>query len=542
MREGNIYMKSINTSIASFKNIRDGGYLYVDKTKYIYDMVKEPFGQFFFSRPRRFGKSLTVSTLEAIFNGEKELFLGCYIYDTDYNWETYPVIHIDFGRSDSTTKTNLEAWLTAEIKGIASSYGTIIKGKTPAILFGELIKALNQKTGKKVVILIDEYDRPITNNVEDSKKVTEIRLMMETFYQMIKGYEELERFVFLTGITRLSQLSIFSKLNNLNDISRNVKFAALAGYTKEELLQYFAEYISDGSQRRGITEEELVLELAKWYDGFKFTSSAEKVYNPVSIGQFFYNNCEFRNYWYATATPVMLINQAKKQKLSVGAISNAAFSEISYNSFDITALAGDQLNTQMLIQLLFQTGYLTIGEPIEGTILPTYKLVYPNLEVKSSFEMELTSIYSGQGVQEVNSYVIGIQQAASSGQVSEMMEILKSFIAGIPYDIQLKYEKYYQSLIYLIFRICGMDVEAEKSTNIGRIDAVMRSGNFIYIIECKINKDAQQALDQIDTNNYPETYKEAKREGKKLVGIGINFCYDDKIRNINDYKVTIFKI
>lgn len=531
-------MKSINTSIASFKNIRDGGYLYVDKTKYIYDMVKEPFGQFFFSRPRRFGKSLTVSTLEAIFDGEKELFNGCYIYDTDYNWEAYPVIHIDFGRSDSTTKANLEAWLTSEVKSIADSYGVDIKGRTPAILFGELIKALNYKLGKKVVILIDEYDRPITNNVEDSKRVTEIRIMMEAFYQMIKGYEELERFVFLTGITRLSQLSIFSKLNNLNDISRNVKFAALAGYTQEELLQYFADYISDGAQKRGIKEEKLISELARWYDGFRFTSSSVKMYNPVSIGQFFYNNCEFRNYWYATATPVMLINQAKKQKLSVEAIAGAAFSEISYNSFDITALSGDDINTQMLIQLLFQTGYLTIGELIEGPLLPTYRLVYPNLEVRSSFEMELASIYSGQGVQEVNSYVIGIQQASISGNVAEMMNILKNLIAGIPYDIQLKYEKYYQSLMFLIFRICGMDVEAEKSTNIGRIDAVMRSGDYIYIIECKINKDAANAVNQIDVNKYSEPYKESLKEGKKLIGVGINFSYDDNVRNISDYKVT----
>ncbi len=394
-------MKRINTSISNFKNIIDVGYLYVDKTKYIYDMVREPFGQFFFSRPRRFGKSLTVSTLESIFLGDKELFKGLYIYDTDYEWKKYPIIHIDFGRSDSTNKKNLESWLINELKGIADNNGITIKGASPALLFGELIKGLYNKYGVGVVILIDEYDRPITNNVEDGKRVNEIRLMMEAFYQMIKGYESMERFVFLTGITRLSPVSIFSKLNNLSDISRKESFAALVGYTEEELDTFFGGYIDAGANKLGCTGEELKDRLAYWYDGFKFTFADEKVYNPVSIGQFFNNDCEFRNYWYATATPAMLVNQAKKQRLSVGDIENAFFTELSYSSFDVTSLSGDELNTQMLIQLLFQTGYLTFGEKLENINTTTYKLIYPNYEVQTSFEMELASIYAGQGVQEI---------------------------------------------------------------------------------------------------------------------------------------------
>ncbi|SEL96881.1 PD-(D/E)XK nuclease superfamily protein [Butyrivibrio sp. ob235] len=529
-------MKPINTTISTFKNLIEADYVYVDKTEYIYNMVREPFGQYFFSRPRRFGKSLTVSILEAIFSGEKELFKGLYIYGTDYSFEEYPIIHLDFGRSDSTNKKKLEDWINRELREIADKNEISIKGSSPALLFGELIKGLYNKYGKGVVILIDEYDRPITNNVEEGKRVHEIRIMMEAFYQMINGYESMERFVFLTGITRLSQVSIFSKLNNLDDISRKTDYAGMVGYTNDELDRYFAEYLDDGAKKTGCTKEELKSKLAYWYDGFKFTFKDEKVYNPVSIGQFFNNNCEYRNYWYATATPTMLVEQAKKQKLSVEDIENAFFTEVSYSSFDVTTLSGDELNTQMLIQLLFQSGYLTFGERIEGIPTTAYKLVYPNYEVQMSFEMELASIYVGQGVQEINSVSIMIQQAAAIGNVAKMMDLLKSLIAGIPYNIQVKHEKYYQSMIYLIFKMCGMDVESECVTNIGRIDAVMRAANNIYIIECKLDKSPEKAIEQIYDMKYAQKYLIEKEKGKSLVGIGIDFSYADGIKNIRDYK------
>ena len=279
-------MKSISTSISTFKNIIRSDYLYVDKTRYIYEMVKEPFGQFFFSRPRRFGKSLTISTLEAVFEGEKELFKGLYIYGTDYTWEKYPVIHIDFGRSDSLTVANLEEWLKLEMTSIAGRHDVQIGGSTPALMFGELIKALYYKYDKGVVILVDEYDRPITNNLEDGKGVKKISRTMEAFYQMIKGYEAMERFVFITGITRLSQVSVFSKLNNLVDISRSEKYADAVGYNAEELKENFEEYIRTAAQKNGYSSDKLLGELASWYDGFRFSFEGNKVYNPVSIGLF----------------------------------------------------------------------------------------------------------------------------------------------------------------------------------------------------------------------------------------------------------------
>lgn len=295
------------------------------------------------------------------------MFEGLYISKTDYNWEEYPIIHIDFGRSDSTSKTNLELWINRELKEIAEKNSVSLKGNSPALLFGELIKGLNSKYGKVVVILIDEYDRPITNNVEDDKKINEIRIMMEAFYQMIKGYESMERFVFLTGITRLSQISIFSKLNNLDDISRKTD-------------------------------------------------------------------------------------------------------------------------------------------------------------------------YAGQSVQEMNGISVMIQQAAIKGNCDKMISLIKSLLETVPYDIQIKYEKYYQSLMYLVFKMCGMDIIAEETTNIGRIDATMKAGDYIYIIECKIKKDSNEAIAQIDDKKYYEKYLAEKENGRKIYGIGIDF-YDDNVRNIQDYQV-----
>ena len=526
-------MKKINTSISTFKNIIESNYMYVDKTKYIYEMVKEPFGQFFFSRPRRFGKSLTVSTLETLFLGEKETFKNCYIYDTDYSWEKYPVIHFDFGRSDSSTVANLEEWLKLEMSGIARSYDVEIAGSTPALMFGELIKALYYKYSKGVVILVDEYDRPITNNLEDGKGVKLISRTMEAFYQMIKGYESMERFVFITGITRLSQVSIFSKLNNLVDISRSEFYSDAVGYNNSELKKYFCEYIELAAKKNQCTNDEMLDMLANWYDGFRFSFEGTKVYNPVSIGRFFSENYEFRNYWYATATPVILVNFAKKQKITVESINDAIVTDISFNSFDVMALSESNVDSQTITQLLLQTGYLTIGDRVVNNNMIAYKLVYPNKEVQLSFETDLASVYMGKSIAELNVVSSSLQNAAYNGEVDEMISILKSVFASVPYGIQVKNEKYYQSILYLTFKMCGMNVTAESMTNIGRIDAILEAGSNIYIIECKIDRSAQEALEQIDDMKYAEQYLLKAQNGFKVFKVGMNFSSKD--RNIDEY-------
>lgn len=530
-------MKTINTSISNFKNIIEAGYVYVDKTRYIYEMVKQPFGQYFFSRPRRFGKSLTVSTLEEVFRGNKELFQGCYIYEQDYNWEEYPIIHIDLARIDSSTVSILEEGLKLALQGIAEKYGVRVKGSTPALMFGELIKALNTKYDKNVVILVDEYDRPVTNNLEDGKGVKQISRVMEAFYQMIKGYEAIERFVFITGITRLSQVSVFSKLNNLVDISRSTFYSDAVGYNPDELERYFGEYVKAAAAKHGCSAKEMLEQLAAWYDGFKFAYDGTKVYNPVSVGRFFSENYEFSNYWYATATPVLLINFAKKQKITVDSIQNACITDLSYNSFDIMSLSENSVDPQTILQLLLQTGYLTIGDREEKSNLPSYRLVYPNKEVQISFETDLASVYIGKSRSEISAVASSLQKSAYEGDADDMIKVLKSGLAGIPYGIQVKNEKYYQSLIYLMFRMCGMDIIAESETNIGRIDATLKAGKYIYIIECKIDKSAKEALEQIGEKRYAERYLNEECNRYKVIKIGMNFSSDKNVRNIEEYLV-----
>lgn len=527
-------MKTINTSISTFKNIIQSDFLYVDKTKYIYEMIREPFGQYFFSRPRRFGKSLTVSTLEAVFCGEKDLFKGLYIYDQKYDWDKYPIIHLDFGRSDSLTVANLEEWLKLEITGIARKYDVEIAGSTSALMFGELIKALYYKFEKGVVILVDEYDRPITNNLEDGKGVKQISRTMEALYQMIKGYESMERFVFITGITRLSQVSVFSKLNNLVDISRSDMYSDAVGYNEKELRLYFDEYIINAADKNNCSYDEILEQLANWYDGFKFSFEGINVYNPVSIGRFFAENYEFRNYWYATATPVLLVNFAKRQKITLESLANAVVTDISFNSFDIMSLSDTNVDRQTITQLLLQTGYLTIGDLEENSITPAYKLKYPNKEVQLSFESDLASVYIGKSILEINSIVSIVQKAAYSGDINTMTEALKSLFASLPYGIQLKYEKYYQSLLYLAFKMCGMNISAESMTGIGRIDATLKAGNFIYVIECKLDKTAEEALEQIDERKYADQFYNEVKNGAKVIKVGMNFSTEPGIRNIEN--------
>ena len=530
-------MKSINVSISNFRNLITAGYLYVDKTGSIYNMVREPFGQYFFSRPRRFGKSLTVSTLEAVFSGEKELFKDLFIYDADYSWDKYPIIHLDFGRSDSSTLDSLEEWIKMELTSIAAKYDIEIMGSTPAIMFGRLIGSLYDRFPQGVVILIDEYDRPITNNLEDGRGVKQIHRTMEAFYQVIKGYESMERFVFITGVTKLSQVSVFSKLNNLVDISRSNAYADAVGYTGCELQTYFAEHIGLAADKNKCTVQEIVQKLAYWYDGFRFSFDGEKVYNPVSIGRFFTEGYEFRNYWYATATPTLLVNLAKKQKITLDSINNMLVTDISYNSFDIMALSERDVDSQTITQLLLQTGYLTIGDRDDRSAIEAYKLTYPNREVQMSFETNLASVYIGRSISEMNVIASNLQHAAYEGDVDEMITVLKGVFASVPYGIRLKYEKYYQSILYLTFKMCGMDVAAESMTNIGRIDATLESGNHIYVIECKVDKTAKEALAQIDDMKYAEQYQDRIQQGYEVIKVGIDFSSSAKVRNIDEYIV-----
>ena len=360
-------MKHINTSIYTFENIIKEDCLYVDKTEYFYKLVTKKSGQFFMSRPRRFGKSLAISTLDAIFRGKRELFKGLKIYDMDYDWEEYPVIHIDFARTVMPDQETLSESLGNILDSIAGEYDVSCEGSHPGIKLEVLIRFLKEKTGKDVVLLIDEYDKPLLDHMESPEEAEGWRKYMDSFYQVIKGSEKDLRFVFMTGVTKFAKLSIFSKLNNITDITMHRDYSEMFGYTQEELLEYFDEYLEDAvktgiKDRSGnpFSREGLIAEIKRWYDGFKFSEDGKNVYNPVSIGQFMDNRYKFKNYWFSTGTPAFLVGLLKKNRLTVEDVSEADMSVGAFEVFDVC------------------------------------RLRFPNYEVEWSFKENLVSAYMGK--------------------------------------------------------------------------------------------------------------------------------------------------
>ena len=537
--------KEITTSVYTFEDMIRGGALYVDKTEIIFKMVSVLKGQFFCARPRRFGKSLTISTLEAIFKGKRELFRGLAVSRKDYDWQVYPVIHIDFARTATGSQEKLTLSLQDTLAEIGRGYGISLEKTYPEIMFLRLISALYEKTGKGVVILIDEYDKPVTDHLNSAEEAENYRTYMDAFYQVIKGSEPKLRFVFITGVTKFAKVSIFSKLNNLNDISMDPSYAELFGYTQQELEQNFSDYLDD-AVRSGVMDNDghvldrtsLLDRMKLWYDGFCFSDGAESVYNPVSVGKFFTGSCSFSNYWFNTGTPSFLMKLMKKNHLLLQDISGAVLSEASFDTFDAAELAGDVVNDERIEQMLYQAGYLTLGSLFYLGSQRMYHMNYPNLEVQRSFEQFLLNAYSG----EVNtsSYLIRVANAACQGDTKGMIDVLTDFFADFPYDLQIKAEKFYQAVVYMMFRMCGMEIMAEDRTNIGRIDAVLNAGKHLYIIEFELNRSGDEALKQIMDRKYTQKYLPgAVSKGQTVHALGINFSYSDTDRNITSWEEKI---
>ena len=538
-------MKNLSTSIYTFEKFRQENCVYVDKTEYLYKLVTGASQQVFCARPRRFGKSLTVSTLEAIFRGKRELFEGLYIGTQEYDWQEYPVVHIDFARASLESLSSLKHWLVITLTDIGRDYGLELTESDPVTLLGMLLKKIRKKTGLGIALLIDEYDKPIFEHIEDREDAEEFRKFLSLFYQIIKGAEAEERFVFLTGVTRLAKLSVFSKLNNLLDISMDKTYATMMGYTQAELEENFSDRldVAAGSGVRDeygtmLDREGIVAGLKRWYDGFCFVPGAESVYNPVSVGNFFLQGCEFNSYWFATGTPRFLIELMQRNHLTLVDVAAPVLTRNSMDSFDIADLAGTKVETPRILELLCQTGYLTIDKEMRRGLRRAYRMRFPNLEVASAFEENLLAAYAGSD----DSWVDDFSEYAMAGDTVGMMKIMESAFAAIPYDIQLPQEKYYQSLVFMMCHACGMDVQAEVATNIGRIDAVLRAGQHIYIMEFKLDKTAGAALVQIDEKKYTQKYiLPARKKGQVVHKLGINFSYAKEDRNITDWQEEIVR-
>lgn len=512
-------MKELTDSVYAFADLRQGKYLYVDKTEYVWKLVRSYKGIYFLSRPRRFGKSLMVSTLKAIFEGRKELFDGLAISKKEYDWKPYPVIHFDMGNCSAKTPQALERFIEDRLCDVAAEHNVTLRGQSYATRFESLISALSKRG--KVVILIDEYDKPILNNVTNPE-ADAILGVLKGFYSTIKTCEDLERFVFITGVTKFCHVSLFSDLNNLTDITMRSDYATMFGYTQSELEHYFSDRIEATAQAQKVSVEELKRKLKAWYDGYCFEETSETVYNPVSIAKFFENDGKFDNYWFATGTPSFLMELAKKTDFNFEDAVSKAVPGVTFDAFEIHNIDP--------VTLLLQTGYLTIKSSEIRFNKRWFWLDFPNEEVAESFSTYLLNSYVGRTQREVSSFSADLATAFLEGNLNQARKVLESFFAGVPYTIHKKSEATFQSVFYAIFRLLGFNVEAESCTNDGRIDAVVQTDDHIYLFEFKLDDD-DTALSQIKEKAY---FKKYLQSSKKITMIGVNF--DSKKGQLIDWQ------
>ena len=520
-------LKPIPTGNPNFREIIENGNLYIDKTKYIYNLIsnKSVDNIFFLSRPRRFGKSLTIDTLEQIFIGNKELFKGLYIYD-EYDFEEYPVIRLNMSLTPfSDLKGLMSNLYELQIYDIAERYGIINclnRASSPSVWLHTLIKALRDKYDKKVVVLIDEYDNSLLKTVYDKALFEEVRNLFAGFYEVLKTDGDYIRFCFITGVTRFQQVSIFSQLNNLIDISSSPEYAALCGYTDEELDYYFAPYIQkyyddnniEGNEERGAFRKSI----KDYYDGYRFSIRNDvTMYNPVSIGKFFNGGCSFDNFWIETGAQ-SLVNEIVERHYEIFRASDEFSVPISKTTkFEVRRIFTEHPDTGYVLSYLLQAGYLTIRREEAGD----YVLSYPNLEVKDAMDAAVLTSY---GLDFESERVAALRSAFREGATEKIIKVLYNSFTTYPYHLTLDREKGFQIAMFSILRMC-----------VDRMDiSVKVKDDLYYIIELKLDESAEKALKQIKEKRYYEKYE---KTGSTIHLLGINFS--SKERNIRDWKEEI---
>jgi len=504
--------------IQDFVKIRENNYHYIDKTIYIHRLTSGSGGAFFLSRPRRFGKSLLISTMEAFFKGQKDLFTGLFIYDKAEWSISYPVIKLDWTSVGHSTRKQMEDGMIEILKRIGKSYQIELnQSENAAMVFEHLIYSLHEKTGRKAVVLIDEYDVPILDNLKEPGEVLEpIREFLQGFYRILKASDEHLQFVFLTGITKFAKVSVFSALNNLVDITMDRDYAAICGWTQDEIETNFEPYIDLMAKENNSTRQEVLDAIQYWYNGFSWDGDVF-VYNPFSTLLLFSKKV-FDNYWFATATPAFLIEVIKERNDIKCVLCPSEIVGTSFNSFDYKTL-----DTKLL---LFQTGYLTIKNVKTGRlgVPPVYTLDVPNNEVRNSLLEYMVSSYASYPLTDTVILRDRMRQQLLNGEDTSFEESVKELFAGIPYQLHIPKEAYYHSLILLWLTLLGFEIQGEVSTNKGRIDAVWKLEEQVIITEVKFANEGdtdrliQDAFKQIYEAGYYERYKSRKTT---LLAIGI---------------------
>ena len=506
--------------IQDFEDLRNNDYIYVDKTALIYQRVNTN-KIYFLSRPRRFGKSLLVSTLEAYFLGKKELFNGLDMEQLEKDWTVYPVLHIDFSGSKYMEAESLRASINVQLLLWENVYGRQEGEDTFSLRLEGIIRRAYEQTGQQVVVLVDEYDAPMLDSNNNHELQHEIRGIMRDFFSPLKKSGKYLRFLFLTGISKFSQMSIFSELNNLQNVSMSDNYSTICGITEQELLTQMKIDVEQMAQANDETYEEACAHLKKQYDGYHFSKSCVDVYNPFSLINAFAQK-SYENYWFSTGTPTFLIELLQQMNFDIRLLDRM---DAKPEDFD---KATDCLTDP--IPVLYQSGYLTIKS--YDAFFRTYTLGYPNEEVRIGFIESLIPSYLYQPTRESNFYVVSFVRDLMKGNLESCLERTRSFFASIPNDLNNKEEKHYQTIFYLLFRLMGQYVDTEVKSAVGRADVVIKMQDAIYILEFKMNGTAEEALAQINSKGYAIPYE---ADHRKVVKVGINF--DSTTRTIGDWKI-----
>jgi Predicted AAA-ATPase/PD-(D/E)XK nuclease superfamily len=506
-------MKFLPRNISTFSTMITGNYIYVDKTQHIYNLYSTGDRYHFLSRPRRFGKTLLISTLKELFSNNKKFFEGLWISTSNYEWIEYPVVHLDFALIEHQTPQQLSENIEWQLQLIAQQHTIdITSAPSAGSKLALLIITLAQRN--KVAVLIDEYDYPLLTHLHDTEVAKKMQSILKSFYGVLKGLDPYLHAIFMTGITKFSKTSIFSGINNLVDITLTYEGAQLLGYTREEIEHYFEPYLISLGKKKQHIQEYVIDTLQTWYNGYRFSKYPIKVYNPYSVLNYLKTE-ELINYWFESATPSFLVHLLKTQYHALQDIEGIELSRYSLGTFEVDNIP--------LIALLFQTGYLTIVDYDQTNDM--FKLSYPNKEVSESFKIYLVTILAHTSLSMVETTISQMVTALKDNDIDTFCLSLQSLFANIPYHLHIEQERYFHSLFQFLGSLLGLSIQSEVATDKGRADIVITTQTHIYIFELKFKIDPDIALQQIEKLRYYERYLIMH---KPIVLIGLAFNYEDK--------------
>ncbi|MDO5525084.1 MAG: ATP-binding protein [Prevotella sp.] len=506
--------------IQNFEKLINDGYVYVDKTALIYKLATSG-NYYFLSRPRRFGKSLLISTMEAYFSGKRELFRGLALYDLEKDWTEYPILHLDLNSRLYENAESLKLELNKHLEMWEHLYGDEFKDRALEERFYHIISKAYEKTGQRVVILVDEYDKPMLQAIGNAALQDEYRNILKAFYSVLKTQDRYIRFAFLTGVTKFGKVSVFSDLNNLEDISMLADYIEICGITEQEIHRIFDDEVGKLAENENISKEQCYEKLKINYDGYHFRQKSVGLYNPFSLLNTLKNR-EFRDYWFETGTPSFLVQVLQNADYDLNDLQNEPVSADLINSVDSMA--------RNPIPVIYQSGYLTIKGYDEEFRM--YNLGFPNKEVENGFIKYLLPLYTPVEERKTEFYIVNFVNDIRKGRVDPFLERLQTLFADGDYRITGKMEKYFQNSMYLIFKMMGFYVDVERATSRGRIDIVMKTKDYIYVMELKLDGTAEDALRQIEDKGYAEPFRNDQRQ---LYMIGVNFS--SETRGIEKWKI-----